>query len=79
MLTLRTGDLAFFNGLTGLHPCRVLSVTSSEVKVQFTTGSLFPRATILETTWSRVVPRRAVSYRTAKCGRILPYRVVEDV
>jgi hypothetical protein len=83
MLTLKAGELAYFDSFSGLIPCKVLSIkgesgranSTQEVTFQIT-ASLGPykRGELMRSNALRVVPRDAIKWR--KHGvTIRPYSV----
>lgn len=79
MLTLKTGQLAYFDGLRGPLPCKVIAIDSvHRVTVEFTTNRIWRRGQRETVSGSMVFPRKALSRRSAMMGRILPYVIQPD-
>lgn len=86
-LTLKSGDLAYYDSFAGLITVRVVSIagesgsagTAQRIKVRFTckTG-LYGFGETLETYGMHVVPRKAVRRYSGKRARIMNYRVEVD-
>lgn len=91
-ITLRSGDLAYYDSFSGLLPCKVLSITgpsgnpssSQTVSVKLTASifgagvgsELYKRGEILESSGLRVVARRAVHGKYK--NRIRLFEVIAD-
>lgn len=83
-MILKTGDLAYIDGMRAVVPCKVLKITGTsgpastrqEVTVRVTAARPGYALGQLVTEYGlRIVPRECVSYRTARMGRILAYNV----
>lgn len=84
METLKTGALAYYDGLRGPIKGKVTAIIANDiagpmVAFQITArDSIWRRGEIIHTPARHVFPRKSLSRRTAKMGRILPYRVECD-
>jgi hypothetical protein len=85
MLTLKSGDLAYFDSFSGLAPCKVLSICRARyggyiVTIKHTVDiGPYKRGETSEKGWLSVVPRDAViRFRGCFSPRILPYEVIPD-
>ena len=81
---LRTGDLAYYDALTAIIPCRVLSIrgesgapgSASSVRIKTTAArNGWPKGTEFDSFSHHVVPRGAMKFR--RYGARITYYTVE--
>ncbi len=79
MLTLRSGDLAYFDSFAGLIPCKVLAITGQsgnagsmqDVKIKLTSDrGAYKRGEVLDYWGLHVCPRGAVHGNRIRCYRV---------
>ena len=85
MLTLKSGDLAYYSTLQGyLVPCKVLAIApgSNAVRVKFTASrGSFDRGSVMTTRPGIVIPRKGYVTRRGSYGRtkiMLPFKTIPD-
>lgn len=87
METLKSGDLAFYDGLTGLIPCKVLSIkgpsgnasSGQSISIRITARAYgYTKGETMYGIWGlHVIPRKSVNGRYR--NRIRPYQVQSDL
>lgn len=83
-MTLKTGDLAYFDSFAGMVPCKVLSIggisglassAQAVTLVVTATRGAYQKGEVLETSGLHAVPRCAHYYGPCGIGRIRAYTV----